>query len=271
MNILVTGGAGRLAHYVCQEFSEHDLLLVDVVEPPEERGCAFRRTDLTSFEDCRAAIAQCEPQVILALGALPWPTDNPSAREQAAADGRGAPPPDTTMRVNVMGLYYLLTAAVEAGVETVIQTGFPDNSYNYSKIAGELMCKWFTKAHGIQTLVARPAWNWTPERSQEYARSVEPTTAWSPYLYHYVDTRDVAWAHRLMFDARDRLLPHDAFLVHAPDHTAPEDSRELVERFWPEAIGRIPVYLRDRQAFVSCEKAHNAFGYTPRYSWTDWL
>jgi nucleoside-diphosphate-sugar epimerase len=296
MNILVTGGSGKLAKYIAQEFSDHDLMLMDVVPPPEDReGLPCRQGDVTCYDDCKEAIAACEPQVILALGALPWPTDETSRRAAAEADGRTLPPFDTTIRVNVLGLYYLMQAAVEAGVETVIQTSSivtivgegtdyqylpvdddhpscPTNSYNYSKMAGELMLQWFTRTFGIQTLCARPAWNWTPEALKAYAQEVQPATRWEGGgLWHYVDTRDVATAHRQMFDARDRLLDHDAFLIHAADHRAMEDSRELVETFRPDLLESIPVYLRGRQAFVSCEKAHNAFGYEARYSWTDWL
>ena len=78
-------------------------------------------------------------------------------------------------------------------------------------------------------------------------------------------------AHRLAFDALDRLPPHDFFLISAADYRAMEDSRELVEKFRPDLLKSIPVYLRGRQGFVSCEKAHNAFGYRGRHSWTDWL
>jgi nucleoside-diphosphate-sugar epimerase len=133
------------------------------------------------------------------------------------------------------------------------------------------MLKWFSKTFGIQTCCLRPAWNWTPEYSREHALKVEPAAKWSSWLWHYVDTRDVAWAHRLAFDALDRLPPHDAFLIHAADHAAMEDSRELVEKLRPDLLQSSPVYLSGRQAFYSCEKAHNAFGYRGRYSWTDWL
>ena len=294
MNILVTGGGGQLAKYICQEFAGHDLLLADIVEPPADRaGVPFRKTDLTSFEDCQAAIAECEPEVILALGALPYPTDRDGSQGTPRPD-RPSPPFDTTMRVNILGLYYLMTAAVEANVKAVIQTSSivtvqsyelgqypylpidddypqtPRNSYNYTKIAGELLLEWFTAIHGIQTCCMRPAWNWTPERCQQHAQNVQPTTGWASYLWHYVDTRDVAWAHRLAFDALDRLSPHDGFLVHAADHQAPEDSRELVAKFRPDILESSPVYLQGRQSFYSCEKARNAFGYQARYSWTDW-
>lgn len=296
MNILVTGGSGCLARFLTQEFAGHDLLLMDAVPPPEDRArVPFIQADVTRFEDCQEAIKTCQPEVILALAALPWPSDRVRRPGAEKTVGPQTPPFDTTIKVNVLGLYYLMQAAVEAGVEAVIHTSSivtivgdgtdykylpvdddhpscPTNSYNYSKMAGELMLRWFTRTFGIQTLCARPAWNWTPEALQQYAEQVKPATQWdNRKLWHYVDTRDVARAHRQMFDARDRLLPHDAFLIHAADHHALEDSRELVEKFRPDLLHAIPVYLKGRQAFVNCDKAHNAFGYEARYSWTDWL
>jgi UDP-glucose 4-epimerase len=296
MNVLVTGGSGNLAKYVAQEFADHDLLLVDIVPPPADRDkVPFFKADVTNFEDCRKAIAQGQPDVIIALGAIPYPTDTRRSAGAVRPNGQPWPPADTTMRVNVMGLYYLMQAAAEAGVKKVIQTSSivsveahdgkhypylpvddnypfcPSNSYNYSKMAGELMLEWFTRTFGMQTICMRPAWNFPPERLQQFAKDIKPTTQWENGLWHYVDTRDVARAHRQAFDALDRLLPHDAFLVHAADHRAPEDSRELVTKFRPDLISAIPVYLKGRQSFYSCQKAYNAFGYQPRYSWTDWL
>jgi len=293
MNILVTGGSGNLAKYIAQEFADHDLMLMDLLPPPADRArLPFIQGDLANYEDCAKAVAACQPEVILAPGAVPYPTDGIS-RARREAEGQKLPPFDMTMRSNVLGLYYLMQCAVEAKVKAVIQTssivavesdgtnyrylpiddvhpGSPSNSYNYSKIAGELMLQWFTRTYGIQTLCPRPAWNWTPEMSQKHAREVQPVTAWANYLWHYVDTRDVAHAHRSIFDAMDRLPKHDAYLLHAADHQCLEDSRELVQKLRPDLIGKIPVYLRGRQAFYSCERAHNAFGFKARYSWTDY-
>ena len=35
MNVLITGGSGRLAGYVAREFSDHQVVLTDVRPPPE--------------------------------------------------------------------------------------------------------------------------------------------------------------------------------------------------------------------------------------------
>ena len=137
-------------------------------------------------------------------------------------------------------------------------------------MAGELMLEWFWRAHGLRSVGCRPAWIWTPEQLQEHARNIAPTTEWESALWHYVDIRDVARAHRLLFDAAGRLPPHECYLIGAADHRAPEESRELVERLRPELLDAIPIDLSGRQAFVSCAKARAAIGYEPRHSWTDW-
>ena len=184
-------------------------------------------------------------------------------------------------------------AAAEAGVRKVVQTssvvaikggattyrylpidddhpGCVTESYIFSKMAGEMMLEWFWRAHGIHSVACRPAWIWTPEQLQEHAAGIAPTTEWESSLWHYVDIRDVARAHRLLFDALERLPPAECYYAGAADHRAPEESRELVERLRPELVGAIPIDLTGRQAFVSYAKAEAAVGYQPRHSWTDW-
>ena len=296
MKVLVTGGSGRLAGYLCREFGDCELLLTDYMDPPDDyrKGLDFVQADLNQFSECQSLINQFGPDLIVALAALPYPTDREGSKLPEQQPGRPPSTFDTTMRVNLMGLYYLMMAAVEGGVKAVIQTSsivtvqsdgrrYPYlplderyqadlvNSYTYTKVVGELMLEWFSNVHDIQCIAMKPAAIWTPERCQQNAREVKPRTNWASFLWHYVDSRDVAWAHRLACDALDRLPKFDSFLVHAPDTQAMEDSRELVEKFRPDILETAPVYLKGRQSFYSTKKAYNAFGFVPRFSWTDWL
>jgi len=296
MKVMVTGGSGRLAGYICREFADCDLLLVDQVEPPDEcrQALPFIKADLTKFEDCQRAVNEFGPDVIVALAALPSPTDGNGSQGVPARHGRPALSFDTTMKINLMGLYYLMMAAVEGKVKAVVQTSsiasiessgasYPYlplderhqadlvNSYTYTKVAGEMMLEWFSNVHPIQAVSIKPAWIWTPEQAQEHAKNVKPVTDWSSWMWHYVDARDVAWAHRLACDALDRLPKFDSFIAHAADTFVMEESWELVAKFRPDILETTPVYLRGRQAFYSTEKARNAIGFTPRFSWTDYL
>jgi len=296
MRVLITGGSGRLAGYLCREFTDCDVLLTDLVEPPDayRQGLDFVKADLMQFADCQKIINDFGPDVVVALAALPHPTDRQGSVPEPPRGGRPALPFDTTMNVNLMGLYYLLMASAEGGVKTFIQTSsivsvesdgqrYPYlplderhqadlvNSYTYSKVVGEMMLKWFSNVHDMQTIGIKPAMILTTERAQQHAVSVKPATAWASWMWHYVDARDVAWAHRLACDARDRLPKFDSFIIHAPDTMAMEDSRELVAKLRPDILATTPVYLSGRQPFYSTQKAYNALGYRARYSWTDFL
>lgn len=288
MKVLITGGSGRLAGYVAREFADHQVALTDLRPPPDDRAhLPFLAGDLTDVADCRRVVAESGAEAIVALGAIPYATDRAERGDDTA------PPFDTTVRVNVLGLYYLLTAAAEAGVKLVVQTssivtvkggattyrylpldddhpGWVTDSYVFSKHAGELLLEWFWRAHGIRAIGCRPAWIWTPQALQAHAGAVGPTTEWDPALWHYVDIRDAARGHRLLFDAAERLPPASCYLLTAADHRAPEESRELVARLRPELLSAIPVDLTGRQSFVSSAKARAAVGYEARHSWTDW-
>jgi len=299
MNVLVTGASGFLAGYVVKEFADHDLLLTSRTRPPDDRAhLPWVQGDLNSFEDCQRAIAECDPKVILHVGAVPFPSDHPEVRKRVEAMGRKLPPVDATMRTNILGTYHLMQAAAQAQVKAVIMTGsncalghcfnisgnhfplqylpvderhpsFPEDSYSCSKWMGERLLASYTRAFGIRTYVTRPGWIRPPEWQREYAKSAQPTMAWQDELWAYVDPRDIAWSHRLIFEAMDRLPPHDYYFIHAADTLAPEDSRELVERFRPDLIQSIPVNLQGRDTFFSWFKAYASVGYKPRYSWTD--
>ena len=93
----------------------------------------------------------------------------------------------------MVGVYYLMQAAVEAGVGRVVMAGsncalghgyrisqtpfpfqalpideshpaYPEDSYSYSKLAGEMLLASYTRAYGMRTYVTRPA-SYLPART----------------------------------------------------------------------------------------------------------
>ena len=74
-------------------------------QPDDRANLPLRLTDLTSFGDVKVTIAECKPQMIVALGALLYSRDELRPREMAAAEGRPLPVA-CNMKVNIMGLYY---------------------------------------------------------------------------------------------------------------------------------------------------------------------
>jgi nucleoside-diphosphate-sugar epimerase len=292
MKVLVTGASGRLGIFVVRELAErNEIVLTSRREPPAELAkFPWARGDLTCFEDCQRAVKGVE--AIQHLGAQPSPTDHPGIRDRSQGEQI---PFDTTFKTNMLGTYYLMQAAVEAGVRVVVMAGsncalghgyrisktpfpiqflpidethpcFPEDSYSYSKRAGEDLLAAYTRAYGIRTYMTRPAGIHPPERRQQLARNVQPAKGWSDWLWCWVGSEDVASAHRLLMEAAADLPPHDVFFLNGDDTTVLEPTRELIERFKPE-LAPLAARLEGNQSFLSNAKLKRAVGWQHKTSW----
>lgn len=293
MKVLITGASGRLAGFVIRELANHyELVLTSRRKPAEEfSGFPWIQGDLTCFADCQRAVQGVE--AIQHLGAQPGPVDHPDFRARAEEQGT---PFDATFKTNMLGTYYLMQSAVEAGVRIVVMAGsncalghgfrisgtpfpiqklpidethpcYPEDSYSYSKRAGEDLLASYTRAYGIRTYVTRPAGITPEERRRQMAENASPTKGWTDWLWCWVGSEDVVSAHRLLMEAAaDELPPHDVYFLNADDTTALEPSRELVERFNP---GLMPLAegLKGYQSFLNCDKLKRAVGWQHKTSW----
>ena len=294
MKVLVTGASGKLAQFVIRALIErHELVLMSRQKPdPAFAALPWVQGDLNVFADCRQAVQGVD--AIQHLAAQPWPVDHPELRGRAAEEGI---PFDITFKSNMLGVYYLMQAAVEAGVERVVMAGsncalghgyrisqtpfplqslpiderhpaYPEDSYSYSKLAGEMLLASYTRAYGMRTYVTRPAGICPPERRQQMAHHAAPATGWNPWLWAWVGSEDVASAHRLLMEGPDTLPRHDVYYLTADDTTALEPSAELIARFQP-ALLPCAAGLRGHQAFFSTRKLTQAVGWQHHTSWRE--
>ena len=292
MKVLVTGASGQLGPFVIRALMErHDVVLMSRQQPdPAFAALRWVQGDLTVFADCRQAVQEVD--AIQHLAAQPWPVDHPALREQAAARGI---PFDVTFKSNMLGVYYLMHAAVEAGVGRVVMAGsncalghgyrisqtpfpfqslpideshpaYPEDSYSYSKLAGEMLLASYTRAYGMRTYVTRPAGICPPERRQQMAAHAAPATGWNPWLWAWVGSEDVASAHRLLMEGPESLPPHDVYYLIADDTTALEPSAELIAR-WHPGLMPFAADLTGHQAFFSTRKLQQAVGWQHHTSW----
>ena len=292
MRVLITGASGKLGAYVIRQLEEeYELALMSRSRPASEFArFPWIEGDLCEWEDCRRAVAGVD--AIQHIGAQPWPTDHPAMRERVEEENL---PFDATFRSNMLGTYYLMQAAVEAGVKTVVMAGsncalghgfqisdspfpidflpinethptYPEDSYSFSKRAGEDLLASFSRAYGIRTYVTRIAGVCPPERRQQMAAEARPTSSWSPWLYCWVGSEDVASAHRLLMEAAPDLPVHDVYFLNGDDTTALEPTKELVERFNPP-LAPLAAELEGHQSFFSCDKLKRAVGWRHCTSW----
>ena len=294
MKVLVTGSSGRLGPFVVRELAEagHDLTLFSRHEPaPELSRWPWVQGDIANWEDCLGAAAGGY-DAIQHLAAQPWPTDHP--HEQKLTQERGLPF-DATMRSNIMGTYYLLQAALRHNIGIFVMTGsncalghgyrisdgpFPlrylpvdeehpsqvEDSYSYSKIAGEMLLASYTSAYGMRTYAVRAAGICNEQRRQAMAQNAKPATAWTPWMWAWVGSEDVASAHRLLMEKATHIAPHGAFFCNSDDTSALEPSRELVERFRPDLLG-ILRNLEGHSTFLSNRKLRETVGWRHRTAW----
>jgi nucleoside-diphosphate-sugar epimerase len=249
--------------------------------------------DITVFEDCLRAV-ESGFDAIQHLAAQSWPVDHPHLRQNAEEQGI---PFDATMQSNIMGTYYLLQAALAKDIEIFVMTGsncvlghgfrisktaFPfqylpvdenhptnvEDSYSFSKLAGEELLATYTRAYGMRTYSVRAAGICDIQRRQEIAQNVKPVTEWNPWLWAWVGSEDVALAHRLLMEKAHDIEPHGVFFCNGDDTTTLELSRELVEKFNPDLLPLVRK-LEGHASLISNQKLRQTIGWEPRTSWRD--
>ena len=298
MKVLVTGASGKLAPFVVQELlnAGHDVVLFSR-RPPVEKLARLPvvRGDINNFDDCRKAV-KGGFDAIQHLAAQPGPVDHPAFRKPAEEKGI---PFDATMRSNIMGLYYMLQAAVAENIGIFVMTGsncalghgfrisrrpFPyqylpvdeehpcevEDSYSYTKRVGEDLLASFTRAYGMRTYALRSAGITDEPRRRLIAQNARPATAWNDWLWAWVGSEDVASAHRLLMERARDIEPHGVYYCNGDDTTALETSRELVERYKPELLPKLKD-LPGHASFFSNERLRRAVGWEHKTSWRIYL
>ncbi len=197
---------------------------------------------------------------------------------------------DVGFEVNVMGTKNVLAAAVKQGVRRVVFTSSiwatghgpnppylpideelprePAELYGLTKALGEKMCRFYSSAHDISTIVLRPG-------------GIRPAEAFDSHAWFYligaVDVRDVAEAHRLAIEAPDE-MKHEVFNVTADSPIAglgadvlEGDAVAAFERVMPgvrKAADAGTFNAGGVREWYTVAKARRMLGYEPRFNFS---
>jgi nucleoside-diphosphate-sugar epimerase len=303
VNVLITGGTGNLARHCLDELRHHghQVTLFDRFRPDEAArpwttDAPVVVGDLTSRDDCWRAVETARAEAIVHLGAIAYPSEIEDARQSAADAGQHPVPVDATVKVNLLGTYFILEAARHVGAKAVAFASTasvlletrgirrwlrripidehhelrPANSYSMSKLLDEELLWLFQKDCGVRCVALRMIgvymphhaadWSWNPR----FPEPVRPPGPDSFSVWEYLDARDAATAYRLAIEATNSDVSGPFYL--ATDRTCPDEHRDLVRRYYPEHAGAGERMGPD-DLILSIGRARELLGYVPRYSW----
>ncbi|MDR3121891.1 MAG: NAD(P)-dependent oxidoreductase [Clostridiales bacterium] len=298
MRVLVTGVNGRLGKWLVRDLAanghEPVLFTRKPVSEPAFAGYQQIRGDVNSLSDCVAAMQGQKLDAIVHPAAIPSPTDTVGTdkwKDLATCE--------LTMKTNIMGLYNMLQGALRSDIGIFIQTGsncatghgfrisgtdFPirylpideehpvdvEDSYSYSKFAGELLLDSYARSYGIRCYAVRSGWILDEEMRKKFApRFAEPVKDLFSVLNPWVSFEDCSLAHvRILEKAALKELPlYAAYYCHADDTNASEPTIDIIKKFRPDLLSRLKSPLPGYAPFMSNQKLKDHTGWTHNYTW----
>jgi nucleoside-diphosphate-sugar epimerase len=276
MRIAVTGSAGFVGTHVMRDLlaSGHEAIGVDIREPESAQGAEFRKADLTDPGSLRRAFDGCA--AIIHLAAVPDP---------------GIVSPEELFRVNVLGTFNALEAAVSAGATRFVAAsseaalGFsfrtvdmapeyfpmdenhplrPQDEYSLGKVLIEEMCRSYTRRGALSTVSLRTCYVWDTTQGASTDRFTDPERARN-MLWLYVHVSDAARAYRLACEVEG--IENETLFIAAQDGFSALPVQELIDRYYPDVpvTGELGTY----SSMISGARAREVLGYEAAASWRD--
>ncbi|MEM1284177.1 MAG: NAD(P)-dependent oxidoreductase [Pseudomonadota bacterium] len=298
MRILFTGGTGKAGRHAIPYLLEqgHRVLNVDKVplDLPGVEGSRMdnRIADITnagemfdvmasyaSFDELEPGTGVPKFDAVVHFAAVP--------RLLMTADNE-------CYRVNTMGTYNVIDAAVKLGIRKIIfassETTYgvcfadgerkpdylpldeehptvPEDSYAMSKVVNEATARSFQRRSGFDIYGLRINNVIEPhEYEQNFPAYLADPALRRRNFFAYIDARDLG--HMVDCCLKTDGLGYEVFNVSNDDHSVAASTPELIDRFYAD----LPVgEMGPTQTFYSSEKAKRLVGYAPEHSWRDYL
>lgn len=292
MRILFTGGSGKAGRHACRYLIEqgHRVLNVDLT-PADVPGLLNRIADITdlgAMHDAMRGYAdfdELEPgngvpgfDAVVHFAAIP--------RIMVTGDGE-------CYRVNTMGTYNVIDAALKAGVRKIIfassETTYgvcfadgsrkpeyipvdeshptvPEDSYAMSKVAGEVTARSFQRRSGADIYGLRINNAIEPhEYATLFPQFIDAPEKRERNIFAYIDARDLGQMVECCLQTDG--LGYEVFNVANDTHSVAAPTAELIERFYPGVEQRREIGAHE--SFYSNEKARRLVGFAPKHDWRD--
>ncbi|MDW4500110.1 NAD(P)-dependent oxidoreductase [Sulfitobacter sp. D35] len=294
MRILFTGGTGKAGRHVIPYLIEqgHRVLNVDL-QPLDLPGVENRIVDITDpgqvydtmsslvgFDELDPGTGVPKFDAVVHFAAV--------ARILITSDGE-------CFRVNTIGTYNVIDAAVRFGVRKIIfassETAYgvcfadgvrkpvylpidedhptvPEDSYAMSKVCNEATARGFQRRSGFDIYGLRLNNVIAPdEYTTDFPAYMENPDLRRRSTFSYIDVRDLGQLVQKCLETDG--LGYEVFNVSNDDHSVSLTTPELLERYYADVPVRRDVGTHE--TLFSSAKAKQMLGYQPQHSWRDHL
>ena len=287
--ILLTGGSGKAGKHVAKYLLDkgHKVLNCDLIQDQQDRP-DYLHLDVTNSGQVFNALSSHfnkdelrQNKNVIGLDAVV---------HFAAVPRILLKPDDETYRINVLGTYNVIEAAVKLGIKKVIFAssetvyGFcfshdkpmpkslpiieedpikPMDSYAMSKVVNEETAKAFQRRSGIDIYGLRIGNVIEPEESFLFESFCKKPEVRLPNLFNYIDARDLGQAVDLCIQKDG--LGYNVFNVSNDNNSVDLNNDQIRKRFYPG----IPMKFEigSNECLFSNRKLKAELGFKPENNW----
>ena len=293
MRLLFTGGSGKAGKH-CIDYLRnqgHTILNVDLIDLGHD-SVQTRLADITDAGQIFDVMSSYANYHELDLGQGVPKFD--AVIHFAAIPRLMMTSDNECYRVNTLGTYNVLDAAIKFGIKKVIfassETTYgvcfadgevkpdylpidenhptiPQDSYAMSKVVNEATAKSFQRRSGIDIYGLRINNVIEPhEYKEKFPAYMENPDIRRRNIFSYIDARDLGQMVQKCLDTDG--LGYEVFNVSNNDHSVGLSSEKLIETYYQDIEIKTP---RVPESFYSNEKAKKLLGFQPCHSWRVYL
>jgi nucleoside-diphosphate-sugar epimerase len=289
MRLLFTGGSGKAGKHCIDYLRDqgHTILNVDLIDLGHD-SVQTRLADITDAGQIFDVMSSYANYHELDLGQGVPKFD--AVIHFAAIPRLMMTSDNECYRVNTLGTYNVLDAAIKFGIQKVIfassETTYgvcfadgevkpdylpidenhptiPQDSYAMSKVVNEATAKSFQRRSGIDIYGLRINNVIEPhEYKEKFPAYMENPDLRRRNIFSYIDARDLGQMVQKCLDTDG--LGYEVFNVSNDDHSVGLSSEELIETYYQGVEIKIP---KVPESFYTNEKAKQLLGFQPCHSW----
>lgn len=288
--IMFTGGSGKAGRHVVQYLVDQGYQVLNLdMAPLDNPAVRTLKTDITDSGQVFNALSSYMGLHEFDPSLRPQPVD---AVVHFAAIPRIMLTPDNELfRVNTIGTYNVIEAAVKLGIKKIIiassETTYglvfnyeprnpdyfpldedydvdPPDSYALSKVLNEKTARSFQTRSGFDIYAIRIGNVIEPHEYADWGRYFADPGFKKRIAWSYIDARDLGHLTRLLIEKDG--LGFEIFNA-ANDETASDlPTKELLRRFYPDVPLKV-ADLGEYETLLSNRKAKRFLGFKPEHAW----